>query len=373
MLKLQNICVRYSYKTVLSDVCVTFEEGKIYSLLGENGAGKSTLAHVICGDKKQTDGKLILDGKEKTFSSPKSAIHSGICCVHQRPLLAPSISIKENLIIGQKKYNKQRQKEIDELLSYWLPGVKNTTLVKDLTPTQTFFVSLVNTLLKNPQILILDEPASLPEDKIRNLSNKGMTLIIITHSINEAIEKSDEIILLKNGVIVEQLKPKDTSEEEIKNKLYTIKEKQSKHPEIIKACMNEEIFFKQFYKNGHISTSKIGYIPSDKTFRASNPNLTILQLLTARHPNGKKNELEQYASTLLKKADVNIKLKEKVYCLSGGMLQRLILERELAENPHTLLLFNPTQGLDIEAKNRLFNRLDNLAKNGTTVILGEAK
>ena len=137
--------------------------------------------------------------------------------------------------------------------------------------------------------------------------------------------------------------------------------------------MKEERFFKQFYKNCHISNSKIGYIPSDKTFRASNPNLTILQLLTARHPKGKKNKLEQYASTLLKKADVNIKLKEKVYCLSGGMLQRLILERELAENPNTLLLFNPTQGLDIEAKNRLFNRLDNLAKNGTTVILGETK
>ena len=133
--------------------------------------------------------------------------------------------------------------------------------------------------------------------------------------------------------------------------------------------MNEERFFKEL----NSSSSNIGYIPSDKTFRASNPNLTILQLLTARHPNGTKTELEQYASSLLKKADVNIKLKERVYCLSGGMLQRLILERELAEKPHTLLLFNPTQGLDIEAKNRLFTRLDKLAQNGTTVILGEAK
>ena len=134
--------------------------------------------------------------------------------------------------------------------------------------------------------------------------------------------------------------------------------------------MNEEIFFTEFSKK---EKSSIGYIPSDKTFRASNPNLTILQLLTARHPKGSKKELETYASSLLQKADVNIKLKERVYCLSGGMLQRLILERELAEKPNTLLLFNPTQGLDIEAKNRLFTRLDNLAVNGTTVILGEGK
>ena len=366
MLELQNICVKYSYKTVLTDVSVTFKEGRIYSLLGENGAGKSTLAHIICGDKKQTGGKLLLDGKEVSFSSPKQAIHKGICCVHQRPLLAPSISIKENLIIGQKKYTKEQ----DLLLQYWLPGIKNTTLVKDLSPTELFYVSLVNTLLKKPRILILDEPAALPAEKIRSLADSGITIITITHSIKEAIEKTDEIILLKNGVIIDNKDSNNITEEEIKEKLYTIKEGKSKHPYIVKAVMNEEKTFRSINKKHN---KIIGYIPSDKTFRASNPNLTILQLLTAKHSKGRKEDLKAYALGLLKKADVNIKLKEHVYCLSGGMLQRLILERELAEKPETLLLFNPTQGLDIEAKNKLFNRLDKLALEGTTVILGESK
>lgn len=366
MLELQNICVKYSYKTVLTDVSVTFQEGKIYSLLGENGAGKSTLAHVICGDKKQTSGKLLLHGKEVSFSSPKQAIQKGICVVHQRPLLAPSISIKENLIIGQKKYTKEQ----DLLLNEWLPGIKSSTLVKDLSPTELFYVSLISTLLKKPEIIILDEPADFPVEKIRKLAASGITIITITHSIREALEKTDEIILLKNGVIIDKKTPSEITEDEIKTKLYTIKEGKSKHPYIVKAVMNEEKTFKAINKNHNNS---IGYIPSDKTFRASNPNLTILQLLTAKHSKGKKRDLINYASELLKKADVNIKLKERVYCLSGGMLQRLILERELADKPKTLLLFNPTQGLDIEAKNRLFTKLDKLALEGTTVILGESK
>lgn len=367
MLELQNICVKYSYKTVLSDVSITFQLGKIYSLLGENGAGKSTLAHVICGDRKQTSGKLILDGKEISFSSPKSAIHKGICCVHQRPLLAPSISIKENLIIGQKKYTKEQ----DDLLSYWLPNVKDSTLIKDLSQTELFYVSLISTLLKKPKILILDEPAELPLEKIQKLAASGITIIIITHSIKEAIKKTDNIILLKNGFIIDNLLPENTSEKEIKEKLYTIKEGKSKHPYIIKANMNEGEFFLKLTSGNH--PKKIGYIPSDKTFRASNPNLTIFQLLTAYHCKGKQQELENFALDLLQKADVNIKLKERVLCLSGGMLQRLILERELAENPETIVLFNPTHGLDIEAKNRLFHRLDKLAQSGTNVIIGESK
>ena len=367
MLELQNICVKYSYKTVLTDVSITFQPGKIYSLLGENGAGKSTLAHVICGDRKQTSGKLILDGKEQSFSSPKSAIHKGICCVHQRPLLAPSISIKENLIIGQKKYTKEQ----DDLLAYWLPNVKNSTLIKDLSQTELFYVSLISTLLKKPKILILDEPAALPSEKIRKLAATGITIIIITHSIKEAIKKTDNIILLKNGFIIDNLLPENTSEKEIKEKLYTIKEGKSKHPYIIKANINEEQFYQQITSGHH--QKKIGYIPSDITFRASNPNLTIFQLLTARRCGGKTEELKKMAQDLLQKADVNIKLNEKVFCLSGGMLQRLILERELAENPETLILYNPTHGLDIEAKHRLFSRLDKLAEAGTTVIIGESK
>ena len=117
----------------------------------------------------------------------------------------------------------------------------------------------------------------------------------------------------------------------------------------------------------------IGYIPSDRTFRASNPNLTVFQLCTAYRTNGKQKELEDYSKTLLEKADVNIRLYEKALCLSGGMLQRIILERELAESPKEIYLFDPTHGLDAEATERLYSRLQGLAKNGVKIIIGKVE
>ena len=117
MLELKDIHVKYSYKTVLRGINLTFEKGKIYSLLGENGAGKSTLAHVLCGDILPTSGEILLDGKKLNIKNPKDAIKSGIVCVHQRPLLAPSLSIQDNLRIG---ISHEMTKKIPEFAKKWI-------------------------------------------------------------------------------------------------------------------------------------------------------------------------------------------------------------------------------------------------------------
>lgn len=361
MFELKDIFVKYSYKSVLNGISLKFEQEKIYSLLGENGAGKSTLAHVICGDINQTSGKIILNNKEVYFDSPKKAIENGICCVHQRPLLAQEISIYENLKIGVKKINKQRQKE---LLDFWLPGISEKTIVKELGMENQFYVSLTGALLKNPQILILDEPPRIEKGKLKSLLTRYNchTIIVITHDLNEAINKTDFTILLQEGKILKACPTRETSAEEIENLLFGISEKIEFPSDFIQANLDENLFFQNKNK-------KIAYIPSDKTFRASNPNLTIMQLLCSRRTNLKKSDAVDFSNQLLKKAEVNIKLKEKVSALSGGMLQRLILEKELAEHPETIVLFNPLHGLDADASKRLFSKLKNLAQNGVKVII----
>jgi len=366
MLELKDICVNFSYKSVLKGINTTFENGKIYSLLGENGAGKSTLAHVICGDLKQTKGKLILDGNEVSFSSPKQAIEHGICCVHQRPLLAQSVSVLENLKLGIKKLDKQK---VTELMSKYLPGVKETTLVKDLTPSQCFFTALISALLKSPKFLVLDEPSDSIKQTLYKLAAEGIILLVITHNLDEALENADEVILLKDGEVLQKCPVSEITAEEIKSKLYGISKTVSPSNRFATTISNEQLILNARKNNGF--SKKIGYIPSDKVFRASNPNLTILQMLTALHPQGKESELKKRASTLLNNAQVNIKLNELCSNLSGGMLQRLILERELAENPDTLFLFNPTHGLDVEAIEKLYTRLESIAEQGTTVIIEE--
>ena len=375
MLELKDIHVKYSYKTVLRGINLTFEKGKIYSLLGENGAGKSTLAHVLCGDILPTSGEILLDDKKLNIKNPKDAIKSGIVCVHQRPLLAPSVSIRENLLIG---IDKKEESRIPQLLDLWLPERKPSVLVKNLFPAETFTVSLMGALLKNPSVLILDEPPELEKETLRKLSNSGLTVIIITHSFKEAVEKSDEVVLLKEGIVLEKTPASKITETDIKQKLFGLT-KTVAQPDFIeeKDITEEEVLKlrKEIVGSSPTMTHsrKIGYIPSDRTFRASNPNLTIFQLCSAYHTSFKQNILEKYSKELLRKAEVNIKLYEKASCLSGGMLQRIILEREIAENPEELYLFDPTHGLDVEATERLYSRLEALAKNGTKVIIGKAE
>jgi ABC-type uncharacterized transport system ATPase subunit len=375
MLELKDIHVKYSYKTVLRGINLTFEKGKIYSLLGENGAGKLTLAHVLCGDILPTSGELLLDEKKLKIKNPKDAIKSGIVCVHQRPLLAPSVSIRENLFIG---IDKKEEVRIPQLMNLWLPERKPSVLVKNLFPAETFTVSLMGALLKNPSVLILDEPPELENKTLRKLSDSGLTVIIITHSFKEAVEKSDEVVLLKEGIVLEKTPASKITEADIKQKLFGLT-KTVAQPDFIeeKDITEEDVLNlrKEIVGSSPTMTHsrKIGYIPSDRTFRASNPNLTIFQLCSAYHTSFKQNILEKYSKELLRKAEVNIKLYEKASCLSGGMLQRIILEREIAENPDELYLFDPTHGLDVEATERLYSRLEALAKNGTKVIIGKAE
>ena len=363
MLKLQDICVNYSYKTVLTGVTLEFEKGKIYSLLGENGAGKSTLAHVLCGDILPTSGSIYLNDKKLNIRNPKDAIRNGIVCVHQRPLLAPSISIRDNLKIG---ISHKMTKLIPEFAKNWLPGRDLSELVQELSEQEVFNTSLTGALLKSPAVLLLDEPPFLDTQKIRNLAQSGIIIIIITHSFKEAIEKSDEVVLLKDGTVLEKTSAKSITEAYIKEKLFGLTQTITAPVFIEEKDITEEEVLKLRGKR------KVGYIPSDRTFRASNPNLTVFQLCTAYHTGKKQKELEEYTQALLEKAEVNIKLYEKASCLSGGMLQRLILERELEENPQELYLFEPTHGLDAEATERLYSRLEGLAKKGVKIIIGKA-
>ncbi len=361
MLELKDISVNYSYKKVLTKISVCFEKGKIYSLLGENGAGKTTLARVICGDILQTSGELFLNNKKLLIHKPKDAIKNGIVCVHQRPLLAPSLSIKDNLRIG---ISREMAKNIPEIVKKWLPNRKITDSVNQLSESEVFFTAFAGALLKKPLILILDEPPFIEKSVLKDLCKNGLTIIMITHNLEEALEKSDEVILLKDGEILEKTETSKITTADISKKLFGLTKIVKLPKELqIKKISEDEVLEKR--KNNFT-----GYIPSDRTFRASNPALTIFQLLTAYKTEKKQSELEEYAKQLLQKADVNIKLNEKAVCLSGGMLQRLILERELAENPKELYLFNPTHGLDVEATEKLYSRLVTLAKNGTKVIIG---
>jgi ABC-type uncharacterized transport system ATPase subunit len=450
MLELKNICLTYSYKKVLCGVNASFEEGKIYSLLGENGAGKSTLAHIICGDLRADSGSLILNGQKLNFDSAGQALKKGIGCVHQRPLLATSISVWENLQLGN---NHLKKKDAETLLKNLIPGVKMKTLVKNLNPSQKFFVSLAGILLKNPEILILDEPTALLEPKqadflfeiLRQKTAVGMTILVITHNLNEAICKTDGIVILRDGNVIASGNSRDFTESKIRALMFdqadantapaVNTELSGAHtalavntelsgtdtapavntelsgtdaastvntevPDALTTpavntevpgphttpAVNTEVpppLIQKLYttesedsltgmdsdKIRELRKEGTAIIPSDRTFRASNPDLTILQLTTTYKTELSKKEFTEYARKITQKAGVNIHLDEKVNCLSGGMLQRLILQRELDLNPKKIIFCSPYQGLDSDAVCKLNKIIAGQIKKGTKIIL----
>lgn len=435
-LSVQNLVLKYPKKTVLNGVSLDFNHSQIHALIGENGAGKSSLIKIICGDILPTAGKILLNQKDAAIKSPADAIKYGIVCVHQRPLLADSISIIENLMLGAASFDRKRARE---LLSLWIPGIDEKRLIKNCSGDIRFFTSLTGALLKNPGLLILDEPSALLNsdqrdflfEKLKKFAAEGMNIIVITHFMEEAKKYGDTITYLEEGRVS---KPKDdffnaglredsfagretcpnhSKKTDFSLSFYNLNSLPNDKPAIRDFSftanggeitlisgqaedgretledtisgmsrarqkgllkITDKITGRAFsfeIKDGNFTRRQLekspftfGIIPSNKNFRGSNPELTIMQLLSS----GLSEEREK-ALSLIKKADVNITLNEKAECLSGGMLQRLILERELGKNPDILILCEPVQGLDSRGVKKLCRRIEEIAKSGKIVLV----
>jgi ABC-type uncharacterized transport system ATPase subunit len=395
-LELSDICLRYSKKIVLDNLSLTFEGGQIHALLGENGAGKSTTANIICGELTPDKGELLLDGKPVIFRSPKDAIQHGICYVHQRPLLADYITVKENLLLG---LNKEQKERLLPQAKKWLPEVKLNSFVKDYGADTRFFIALTSALIKSPSLLILDEPSALLDDaqrtflfeNLRSLAQDGMNIIIITHNYDEAQKYCDTIDFLEDGRLIKDYKPLEhtLSVDELNNQKKTSPDSEDFNIMGITVQKGKITLVKGLAEDGldelekkliglralrqaqgpqWLNDKKLGIIPTDRKFTGSNPNLTIEQMLTAalEIPENQKPDI---ALQMIQNSGVNIEPWEKCSCLSGGMLQKLMLEREFYNNPDFLILCNPLQGLDVETCKKICLRIYNAAQNGAYILI----
>lgn len=364
-LELRDISLRYSKKIVLQNLSIRFEGAKIHALLGENGAGKSTTANIICGELQPDSGELFLDDKPVIFANPKAAIEHGICYVHQTPMLADSISVRENLLLGIKK---EYQKNIDPVTKMWIPTLNLATRVKELSGGMRFFIALCSALIKQPKLLLLDEPTALLDDtqkaflfeNLTTLAQNGMNIILITHNMDEAEKYCDTIDFLEEGKLAPK-KPLPKLNAKNRNDKITLIQDLTDDGQ---ATLEKKLI------NWIVSSDRksCAIIPTNRKYTASNPNLTVLQMLTSALDIPENQKL-QAALEMINNAGVNITPSEKCKNLSGGMLQKLIFERELYNNPSFLLLCNPLQGLDTLTCNRTIERIKKTAQNGACVLV----
>ncbi|MGV1908383.1 sugar ABC transporter ATP-binding protein [Agrobacterium cavarae] len=223
--------IRKSYGVVhaLKGVSIGIGKGELHAIIGENGAGKSTLMSVFCGKVRPTAGTLHCDGQQIVFGKPQDAQTAGISIAPQEINLVPDLSVAENIMLGAHKtrgpainWKKTRQAavrhlhEIDEGIS---PGSK----VSQLSKAQQQLVQIARAAATSARILILDEPtATLTSreteklfDYIRRFRAEGGAVFYISHRLDEVLELSDRISVLRDGAYAGELDPKTTTKDEM--------------------------------------------------------------------------------------------------------------------------------------------------------------
>ncbi|GLG86720.1 sugar ABC transporter ATP-binding protein [Coprococcus comes] len=221
LLEMKNITKTFPGVKALDNVNLKVEEGEIHALVGENGAGKSTLMNVLSGvyTYGTYEGDIIYDGEVCKFNKIKDSEEKGIVIIHQELALVPEMTIGENMYLGNeqgKKFSIDWSKtygEADEYLAKVGLHESSRTLIKDIGVGKQQLVEIAKALAKHAKLLILDEPtSSLNEsdskallDLMLEFKKQGMTMIIITHKLNEVAYVADKITVIRDGSTIETM------------------------------------------------------------------------------------------------------------------------------------------------------------------------
>ena len=223
VLSMRGISKTFPGVKALQNVDFTLCKGEIHALMGENGAGKSTLVKVLTGVYQKDSGQITIDGidKEVTIKSPQDAQNLGISTVYQEITLCPNLTVAENMFIGRGKYTfinwRSQEKRADELLKKLkIPTTANRQLGTCSLAVQQM-VAIARAVDMDCKVLILDEPtSSLDENEVsllftlmRDLKKRGVSIIFITHFLEQVYEVCDRITVLRNGELVGEYEIKD--------------------------------------------------------------------------------------------------------------------------------------------------------------------
>ena len=229
ILRLEGISKAYPGVKALDNVGFSLKKGEVHALVGENGAGKSTLIKCISGAIRPDSGKIFLDNKEFLSIGPKDTIEHGIVTVYQELNLIPSLSVAENVFVGERRggkvlYNRQKvEQDCKKILEDFHIDIDATAIVNELSVAQRQLVEIVRAISRNVRILILDEPTSSLTvhetqflfDTIRRLKQNGVTIIYISHIFEETFALADRITVMRDGRYIHTLETSKTSKAEL--------------------------------------------------------------------------------------------------------------------------------------------------------------
>jgi general nucleoside transport system ATP-binding protein len=220
VLELKGITKRFPGVVANDGVSFDLRQGEVHALLGENGAGKSTLMNVLYGLYRPDEGEIVVRGESVTFQSPRDAIDHGIGMVHQHFMLIPVMTVAENIVLAMEPRRagvffdhvtaERRAKELAQSFGFALDPEAR---IEDITVGQQQRVEIVKALYRRADVLILDEPTAVltPQEAtelfaiLTKLKAEGMSIIFISHKLNEVLDIADRVTVLRRGKTVETL------------------------------------------------------------------------------------------------------------------------------------------------------------------------
>ena len=445
ILTLKNITKEFPGVKALDDVTINIERGTIHGLVGENGAGKSTLIKVLAGIYQPNKGEIILDGKPCRFNSPIEARRAGISVVHQEIKLAEPLSVAENMFLGNVQLKnglvdwkgmRRRAWEIVEDLGM---DIDINAQVSSLTVAKKQIVEIMHAINNNSRILIMDEPSAVLTDRelevmfriVKQLRDKGITIIYISHRLDEIFGLCSNVSVLRDGChidtipvasvdrqgLINMMVGREMGQEypkEVGNVGGTILEVKNLSRGILQDISFEVKSGEVFGISGLVGAGRtelarailgidkpesgevyvrgkkvhyrtfadairdgLGLIPEDRKLQglvqimSVKRNTTLVNMKRVLRAGVISSSLEEKLSK--EYADklhvVTPSMETEVQYLSGGNQQKVVIAKWLFQNSEILFLDEPTRGIDVGAKAEIYRLINRMAKEGTTIIM----
>ena len=445
ILELNNIVKTYPGVVALNDVTIKIERGEIHALVGENGAGKSTLIKTCTGAVIPDKGEIIVDGKKFSSMSPKLSEENGIAVIYQEFNNVLELSVAENIFLGRAIRKKgliiDKKAMIEEsrkIFKRFDINIDPNELVKNLTVGYQQIVEIAKAISQDAKILIMDEPsAPLTKSEVESmfaivdkLKESGVTIIYISHRLDEIFRLTNRITVMRDGNKVKTLNTKDTNVDELVKLMVgrelketypprrlSIKEEvlldvknisgnglrdisfQIRRGEVlgfagligsgrtelaelifgVKAKTKGEIFFKGKKISPSTPREAIDYgialVPEDRKNQGAlldidirgNISMAILKKISKSFVINKKQE-DKIAEEYKKSLKIKTpNLEQLVKNLSGGNQQKVILAKWLASDPDLIILDEPTRGIDVGAKYEIYKLINSMVEAGKTI------
>jgi ABC-type sugar transport system, ATPase component len=448
LLEMKNITMTFPGVKALSNTQLTVNKGEIHALMGENGAGKSTLMKVLMGINKPDSGEIFFNGQKLEANTPKEALDAGISMIHQELSPVYEMTVADNIFLGREFVKiglvdvKDQNKKTDALLEEYemQKYVRADMKMKELSVAHIQMIEIIKAISYNSKLIIMDEPTSALSGEevktlfrtIKLLKQKGVSIIYISHRIEEIFEICDKVTILRDGEYIGMEDLKNITSQKLINMMvgrelsaiypkYEVKqgdielevknltrkgyfEDISFHvrkgeilgvaglvgagrSEIVRA-----IFGFDAYDSGEIYLEgkklKINH-PADaieKGISLVSEDRKALGLVLCRpiRENITLPSLKEYVKGLIinhkletekemKIANsLNLKmsgLDQLTNNLSGGNQQKVVLAKWLLRNPKVLILDEPTRGIDVGAKSEIHKMICDLASEGIAIIM----